>query len=706
MIGHSPHFMITRALLLPLCLFRNAALVTIVLMTVGPVRGAGFAYTWENALPRVVFSSPTQLVFAPGEQHRAFVVELGGRVAVIRDLERPTREVFLDLSAMVGDNGPDHGALSLAFHQRFAENGEFFLWYSLVRDGKRYQRLSRFLVSASNPQRADASTETPLITQATGPGGHDGGTLVFGSDGYLYLSLGDGDESVPEAAESRQRIDRSFFGAIVRLDVDRKPGNLLPNPHPSVHPGTYFVPADNPFVGATAFLGEAVQPASVRTEFWALGLRNPFRMAFDAATGRLWCGDVGLNLREEVNVIERGGNYGWDLREGTLAGPSLRRTPGAAVLLSPLWEYGQDLGQSVTGGLVYRASRYPELQGRYVFADFLSGRVWTLHADGARPVNFGDVRQIATQRGLVAFAVHPGTGHLLATDFFTGRIQRLVSAPAGDAASSRLANLSSRGFAGTGERAMVAGFAVSGGARTLLLRAVGPGLQSFGVAGAIPRPTLVLRDSTGMALDQNNGWENSARRDQLTSAAARVGAFPLATGRADAALLVTLPPGLYTASVEPTLNTPTGVALVEIYEADEATSANARLSNISTRAYVGEQDGVLISGLVIGGTAPRTVLLRVAGPALRPFGVSGLLEAPRLQLFVEGEPVITNEAWQQAPDLAALERAMTVAGLRFAPDSNDGAILATLQPGAYTVHVSGRTATTGVALVEVYEVSP
>ena len=199
----------------------------------------------------VGFNEPVQVAFAPGETNRAYVVERAGRVAVVRDTTRPTREVFLDLSSRIGTPTPDHGLLSIAFHPQFATNGFLYAWYSVYANGQRANRLARFRVSSTNPNIADLASETPLISQLTGPGGHDGGTLLFGPDGYLYLSLGDGDQNVPEVDAAHQRIDRGFFGAVIRIDVDQRAGSLAPNPHASVHPGTYTIPPDNPFVGAT-----------------------------------------------------------------------------------------------------------------------------------------------------------------------------------------------------------------------------------------------------------------------------------------------------------------------------------------------------------------------------------------------------------------------------------------------------------------------
>jgi glucose/arabinose dehydrogenase len=391
------------------------------------IRNASPMYDVVPAFGGLKFNQVVQVVFAPGDIEKAFIVERGGRIAVVRDRMKPRREIFLDLSSRLNPPNND-GLLSFAFHPRFAENGFCYVWYSMHLKGVRADRLSRFKVSATNPAVMDPDSETPLLTQPTGPSGHDGGQLLFGPDGYLYLSFGDGDEHLNEPALTHQRIDRSFFGAILRIDVDRRPGSLPPNPHPAVHEGTYTIPPDNPFVGATSFNGVAVAPAKVRTEFWALGLRNPWRLDFDPETGLLWCGDVGLHEREEVDVIARGGNYGWNYREGT--GPGQRsRAPAAAQFVDPVWEYDHTTGLSVTGGFVYHGKNFPDLEGKYLCGDFVLGKIWALTPDGEKPVGNDRVVQIAKVPGAVAFARDPSNGDPLIASYTEDKVYRLVPLP-------------------------------------------------------------------------------------------------------------------------------------------------------------------------------------------------------------------------------------------------------------------------------------
>jgi uncharacterized repeat protein (TIGR03806 family) len=398
------------------------------------------AYTTARVFPALSFTQPAAILTPPGETRRIFVVEKPGRIWVIPDITaaEPTRTLFLDLTSRVttsADPNDERGLLALAFHPSYATNGQFYVWSTVTATttagGGLHDRLARFRVSASDGNVADPNSEQPLITQRDEANNHNGGQLLFGPDGYLYLSVGD-EGGANDQFQNSQRIDGDFFSGVLRIDVDRRPGSLAPNPHPAVHAGTYSIPADNPFVGATSFNGQAVSPAAVRTEFWATGLRNPWRMSFDPATGQLWCGDVGQGTREEIDVIVRGGNYGWNYREGGIGGPG-GSPPAAAVLTPPVWDYpnpGQ--GQSVTGGLVYRGSRYPGLVGNYLFADFVSGRIWALQPDGTNPVAPANVQLLATDGGISSFAVDPSNGNILLCDLIDGVIKRLVASDPAD----------------------------------------------------------------------------------------------------------------------------------------------------------------------------------------------------------------------------------------------------------------------------------
>jgi mono/diheme cytochrome c family protein len=235
--------------------------------------------------------------------------------------------------------------------------------------------------------------------------------------------LGDGGNS-----DNAQRIDGGFYSGILRIDVDERPGNLAPNPHPS-SVGSYSVPADNPFVGATVFNDKGVDPAGVRTELFAVGLRNPWRFSVDAATGAIIAGDVGEGGFEEVNFIVAGGNYGWPFREGMLE--YFGGAPDDATLLDPIHAYGRDAGLSVIGGFIYRGSRLPELNGRYVFSDWETGEIRALTPDGLNPVPYYDVLATGFGFGPTAFTADPRNGDVLVCDNtgWATSIRRLVRNP-------------------------------------------------------------------------------------------------------------------------------------------------------------------------------------------------------------------------------------------------------------------------------------
>lgn len=399
-----------------------------------------YSYSLEDAFPGVVFDGIVGFASPPGETNRLFVVERGGSIHVINNLGNPTKTLFLDLTAQVDSSG-EGGLLSLAFHPGYATNRQFFVFYTLQTSTAAgsgfHDRLSRFQTSPSNPNQALAGSEVPFITQYDEADNHNAGDLHFGPDGCLYVSLGDEGIGNDQLGNSRT-ITRDFFCGILRIDVDKRPGSLAPNSHPasSAH---YAVPPDNPFVGATSFNGAAIDPSAVRTEFWAVGMRNPWRFSFDSVTGRLFCGDVGESSREEVNLVVKGGDYGWKYREGTLAVQSGQ--PPGVTLLPPLWEYPPGVGEfegfSVVGGIVYRGSRIPELQGSYVFGDYGSGNIWALEHDGTAVTS---VRRLAGMVGLAAFGVDPRNGDVLLGQPWWGPVQRLVQNSAGAALPARLSD--------------------------------------------------------------------------------------------------------------------------------------------------------------------------------------------------------------------------------------------------------------------------
>ncbi len=398
-------------------------------------------YALTPAFGTLSFSSPTCLESPPAEALRLFVCEKGGLLRVIPNVTAatPTAATFLDLPTLLGtrsetlSTNSEQGLLGVAFHPNFASNRFLYVFYSVTRGGITYERLSRFTAQAGNPNLADTASELVLLEQADDAGNHNGGDLHFGPDGYLYVSLGD-EGNQNDSLNNSQNIAKDFFSGILRIDVDKKPGSLYPNLHAAVlrdaGVARYAVPPDNPFVGVTTFNGTAVVAANVRTEFWAVGLRNPWRMSFDSATGELWVGDVGSNTLEEVDVVTRGGNYGWAFREGSIAGP--KTAPVGFTSIAPVFEYGHGSGvtqgNSITGGLVYRGTRISALTGLYLFADYTSGNLWTLQRNGAAAPT---VTRIAGEVGIAAFGSDPSNQDVLVADLDGNRILRLVTSTPG-----------------------------------------------------------------------------------------------------------------------------------------------------------------------------------------------------------------------------------------------------------------------------------
>lgn len=385
-------------------------------------------YALEDAFGGLGFSMPVAVVSAPGEKNRVFVVEKTGCIQMVVgfDQPQPEKRIFADLrerSDGILDDKGECGLLGLAFHPNFAGNGFCFVAYSLRIDGKLHQRISRL-----NFALPEVFLEQPLITQHDPAGNHNGGDLHFGSDGYLYASVGDGG-GANDAFDNGRFINKDFHAAILRIDVDKHPGSLPPNPHPAIvlnaeGEAFYAVPADNPFIGATSHRGGEIDPATVRTEIWATGLRNVWRFGFDPPTGRLFAADVGQNLYEEVNLIEKGGDYGWSHREGLHSfdlGPGKDMPPMDFHPIDPIFEYPRTTGLSITGGRVYRGEKFSEFRGAYICADYAFGRIIVLREKDGR----WEHEIIAFEPAVTGIGVDPRDGELLFTNMAKGSVMRL-----------------------------------------------------------------------------------------------------------------------------------------------------------------------------------------------------------------------------------------------------------------------------------------
>ncbi len=285
---------------------------------------------------------------------RLFIVEQRGIITILDSLGNKQNQPFLDIDARINSNGNEQGLLGLAFHPNFAQNGWFFVNYSQNNGDTRISRFTAQL--GSTPFIADPNSEKILLEIDQPYSNHNGGGTKFGADGYLYTSLGDGGSGGDPQNNGQKKA--TYLGKMLRIDV-----NLDTIPY-------YKVPADNPFVGQTAYY----------PEIWSIGLRNVWRFSFDRLTGDMWMGDVGQNEWEEIDFepANKGGrNYGWRCYEGTHAYTTSGCLPDS-VMTKPIYEYSHASvnGCSVTGGFVYRGSKYPAMYGQYIFADYCSGRFW------------------------------------------------------------------------------------------------------------------------------------------------------------------------------------------------------------------------------------------------------------------------------------------------------------------------------------------
>ncbi len=382
-----------------LSICRSASLLTAVALSgVGVLQAQGVGL--ERAYPRLRFERPVFLTGAGDGSGRLFVVEQDGVIRVFtQDAEVASSAVFLDIRERVSRRGNEEGLIGLAFDPDFERSGLFYVHYSSsVKD--QVGIVSRLRVSADDPGRADPDFEEIILEQPQPYRNHNGGMLAFGPDRMLYISFGDG--GLADDPQGNGQNLGTWLGAILRIDVRSDPGAAA-----------YVVPEDNPFVG----LGDDVRP-----EIWAYGLRNVWRFSFDRRTRQMWAGDVGQNLLEEVVIIEAGGNYGWNAYEASRVFAKDTEIDHDEHIL-PVVEYGRGEGISITGGYVYRGSRYPDLRGRYIYGDYASGNLWSLAPgpDGAYRAEL--VRR--TGRSIASFGEDDSRELYLLS--FDGGLYRIVS---------------------------------------------------------------------------------------------------------------------------------------------------------------------------------------------------------------------------------------------------------------------------------------
>ena len=312
------------------------------------------------AFSNLTFNQPVG-IFNPNDgTNRLFVIEQAGVIRVFENSPIVSASsTFLDIRSQVLFGG-EQGLLGLAFHPNYALNGYFYVNY--VADNPLRTVIARYSVSPNNPNQALNDSEFILLEVNQPFSNHKGGQIAFGTDGYLYIGLGDGGSGGDPFGNAQNRS--TPLGKILRINVDSPSQGR-----------NYSIPPDNPYFG---------NALGFREEIYAYGFRNPWRFSFDSPTGRLWVGDVGQNLREEIDIVEKGKNYGWNIMEGSLNYSGVSQSG----LEFPVWEYGRDEGIAVIGGYVYHGSTLAGLNSKYVFGDYGSGKIWALQIDGvAVPVN-------------------------------------------------------------------------------------------------------------------------------------------------------------------------------------------------------------------------------------------------------------------------------------------------------------------------------
>ncbi len=369
-----------------------------------PPPPGGLDTDMQRVFSQIVFASPVALMQAPGDNSRWFAVTQSGIVHVFDNDQNVVQgdvDVFVDISGPVVSGG-ERGLLGMAFHPNYAANGQVFLSYT---GGGGTSTISRF---STDPVSGylDAASEALILSVPQDFSNHNGGNIAFGPDGYLYIGFGDGGSGGDP--NDRAQDTNYILGSMVRIDVD---GAAL-----------YTIPATNPFSGNTNCMnGSGTMPCP---EIYAWGLRNPWRWSFDSQTGDLWVGDVGQGQWEEVNRVELGMNYGWDDREGAHC-----FEPSSGCLtnnVDPITEYDHSVGQSITGGYVYRGTVNANLQGYYVFGDYVSGRIWAV--DATSPQGTSPTQIDNTNLNISSFA-EGVDGELYAVDHGGGGIYQIVAAP-------------------------------------------------------------------------------------------------------------------------------------------------------------------------------------------------------------------------------------------------------------------------------------
>lgn len=340
-------------------------------------------YVIRDAFPNLTFAYPIEMVTPGDGTNRLFMLEKGGKVIVFENNSNVTaKKTFLDITDRVSQYFYA-GLFGIAFHPDYETNRYFYLYYMSGTGASLTLHLSRFTVSATNPDSAIKDSETDLLTVACPNSNHNGSVIKFGPDGYLYFSFGDSSPGSGGDPENKAQNRAELFGKVHRINVDSISGGR-----------NYSIPHTNPYFQNTS---------GYREEIYAYGFRNVWKFNFDEVTGKLWLADVGQSRWEEIDIVESGKNYGWRRKEGFVCfNPSSNCDTLGFVPTDPLYAYSHSLGTAVAGGYVYRGSRMPGLYGKYIYGDYTTGRIWSLGWDGINPPE--NTELFDTPYGVVSFA--------------------------------------------------------------------------------------------------------------------------------------------------------------------------------------------------------------------------------------------------------------------------------------------------------------